>query len=438
MTKLRCIIWCAVSSQAQNEPEKISLPQQESDSCTVAKTNGWQIIDVLKVPGHSRRYIDFHRLASDAATKGIDAFNRLYQHWESQDFDIMIVRDGDRFARTQALHAYVVERTIKVKARIYSLQDGWIDERNYRMWIAMGGYKAAGDIDRLVKARDKAITALAQRGLPISSRIPISHKVIRDPKTGKAVCLQIDEDRRRLWNDLAELVLEGVAWHNMEVALFKRFGHTNDKGNAYYPNYFYRLIMKPLFWGHMARHHNSATSKNGYRYGRWIWDENEAPPKGATIFRNTHEAVWTGDLGKRIQQELDRRSCHIKGRARPAYTHRLSGVAICAECGQFMSTHVTGNYRGLYCPASKGRPTLPKCNHKRVVSERKIIARIDEFLKQMLEQQSSDIFKPRTASKLPDVKEKRALIEVEIDQIEDQIRLLIRKQLAANEEIQYI
>mgnify|MGYP002713268799 CR=1 FL=1 len=44
MTKLRCIIWCAVSSKAQNEPDKISLPQQEADARALAEGNGSQNI----------------------------------------------------------------------------------------------------------------------------------------------------------------------------------------------------------------------------------------------------------------------------------------------------------------------------------------------------------------------------------------------------------
>jgi DNA invertase Pin-like site-specific DNA recombinase len=154
--------------------------------------NDWQVTDVMRVPGHSRRYIDFHKLAADALQNGIDAFQRLEAHWEAQDFDVMVVLDGNRFARTQALHAYVVERTINVGARIYSLMDGWVDKQNYRMWIAMNGYKSAGEIDRFVQARDRAMTARAQRGLPITSRVPMSHKVIRDPDNGKAICLQVN------------------------------------------------------------------------------------------------------------------------------------------------------------------------------------------------------------------------------------------------------
>ena len=437
MTALRSIIWCAVSSRAQNEPDKISLPQQEADGRALAKNHEWRVIDIMRVPGHSRRYIDFHKLSADAAQQGIDAFQRLERHWDTQDFDVMIVLDGNRFARTQALHAYVVERTIHIGARIYSLMDGWVDKQNHRMWIAMNGYKSAGEIDRFVQARDRAMTARAERGLPISSRIPMSHKVVRDPDTGKAVCLEVNEEKRRLWTDLAELVLEGIAWDSIEIELYERFGHANDKCEPYYPNQMYRLLMKPLFWGHTARHHNSATSKNGFRFGRWIWDESEPVPEGATMFRNTHDPVWTGDIADRVRQELDRRAVHIRGRSRPSYTHKLSGLAVCGECGSFMGTRVDKSYLGLYCPASKGRPTLPKCGHRRVVSEHKIVARINEFLGQMLRENTTDIFdgkQPETQH----VQERIVLLEEEIADAEDKIRSLIRKQITAGEDIQYI
>lgn len=437
MTALQSIIWCAVSSRAQNEPDKVSLPQQEEDGRKLASSQNWRVADVMRVPGHSRRYIDFHKLSADATQQGIDAFRQLERHWETRDFDVLIVLDGNRFARTQALHAYIVEQTIHIGARIYSLMDGWIDKQNYRMWIAMNGYKSAGEIDRFVQARDRAMTARAERGLPITSRIPMSHQIVRDPKSGKALRLEVNEDKRRLWTDLAELVLAGVAWERMEVELYERFGHANEAGKPYYANCMYRLLMKPVFWGHTARHHSNANSKNGFRFGRWIWDASASIPEGAMMFRNTHEPVWSGELADRIRQELDRRAVHIKGRARTAYTHRLSGLAICAECGSFMATRIDGSYRGLYCPASKGTPKLPECNHRRVMSERKIITRIDEFLGQMLCTNTTDIFnaqQPETSH----TQERIALYDEEIASAEDKIRALIRKQITAGEDIQYI
>jgi hypothetical protein len=433
----RCLIWCAVSSRAQNEPEKISLPQQESESRALAERFGWTISEILRVPGHSRRYIDFHELASDAAQEGIDAFHRLLRHWESKDFDILIVRDGERFARTQALHAYVTERTIDIGARIYSLQDGWIDNQNYRMWIAMAGYKAAGDIDRLVKARDDAMTSRAKRGLPISSRVPISHQVIRDPKSGKALSLNVDESKRRLWDDLALLILEGIAWDHIEVELYNRYGHVNHNGEAYYPNYMYRLIMKPLFWGHIARYHYSAESKNGFRYGRWIYDEAEPLPEGAVLFRNTHAPVWTGELADKICQEIDRRSENIRGKASSSYTHRLSGLMVCAECSSFMTTHIDGNYRALACPASRGRITLPKCGNKGVSAERRFIKQINEYLSQMLRENTIEVFDKHIIETITPVAHLETL-DSEIVKLEEQARLIIRKQLEAGEALQRI
>ncbi len=438
MSPTRAIIWCAVSTHAQHEPEKVSLPEQEAQSRLHAQKNGWQVVDLMKVPGHSRRYIDFHELAADAAEEGIDAFYRLKAHWETKDFDVLIIRDGDRFARTQALHAYITEQVIKSGATIYSLQDGLIDERNYRMWIAMSGFKAAGEIDRLVKARDTAMTDLARRGLPITSRIPMSHRVIRDEKTGKAIRLVVDEQKRRLWDDLAALVLEGVAWDSIEVELYKRYGHVNDKGDVFYPNQMYRLIMKPLFWGHMARFHNSKDAENGFRYGRWIYDLSESIPDGALIFRNTHEAVWAGELADKIRQEIDRRSEHMRGKARPCRTHILSGLMICGECGSFLATQTDERYRGVYCPAAKRKsPMLPECGNRRVLSQRKVIAQMDDYLRQMLCLNTTDIFSDQ-APDLPGLQKRVAKLNKDIAELEDKVRLVIRKQMTAREEVQHI
>lgn len=102
-----------------------------------------------------------------------------------------------------------------------------------------------------------------------------------------------------------------------------------------------------------------------------------------------------------------------------------------------MSTRVDGTHLGLYCPASKGRPKLPHCNHRQVLSERKVIARLDAFLRQMLQEQTTDIF----AQAQPDtshVQERIRQVQQEIADTEGRIRALIHKQIAASEDIQYI
>ena len=71
-------------SQA-NEDEKLSLSQQEADARTLCEREGWQVIDVLRVPGHSRRYVDIHECARDMQAEGIDAFNKLLGYWEQRN-----------------------------------------------------------------------------------------------------------------------------------------------------------------------------------------------------------------------------------------------------------------------------------------------------------------------------------------------------------------
>ncbi len=435
---VRAVIWCAVSSHAQHQPDKISLPQQESDALAAAGLHGWDVVDLMKVPGHSRRYIDFHVLANHAAKEGVDAFYKLQSHWENRDFDVLIVRDGDRFARTQALHAYITERTIAIGARIYSLHDGWIDETNYRLWIAMSGYKSAGDIDRLIKQRDVAMTGRAQRGLPVSSRIPMSHKLIRDQVTGKALRLEVNEDLRRLWDDLAVLILEGIAWDKIEFELFNRYGHVDKNGDSYYPNYMYKLIMKPFFWGHIARYHHSPRSKNGYRLGSWIYEIGEPIPEGALIFRNTHPAVWTGPTADLVKAELLRRTDAVRGNANPQFTHRFSGLGVCAECGSFLSTFVKKGYRGLICPAAKSKSLkLPECGNGKVINEKKVIALMNAYLYQMIQHDTTNVFDSLTEDRKK-LDNRIEVLATEIEKEESHAKMLIRDRLSVGDEIRHL
>lgn len=302
----------------------------------------------------------------------------------------------------------------------------------------MSGYKSAGDIDRLIKQRDSAMTSRAKRGLPVSSRIPISHKLIRDQVTGKALRLEVNEDLSRLWDDLAILILEGVAWDKIEAELFHRFGHMDLNGDPYYPGFMYKLIMKPCFWGHMARYHHSARSKNGYRLGSWIYEIGEPVPEGALVFRNTRPAVWIGDTADLVKAALLRRSAAVRGNADPQFTHRFSGLGVCAECGSFLSTFVKKDYRGLICPAAKSKSLrLPKCSNGKVINEKKVIALMNAYLHQMIQYDTTNVFD----SLAEDRKKLDSRIEVltsEIEKEELHAKMLIRDRLTVGDEIRQL
>lgn len=313
---LRAVIWCAVSSIAQANEGKDSLTNQEQQGKDLCKREGWDIVATLIVPGHSRYYIDIHDVARDMAAQGIDAFNRLIALWEQKAFDVLIVRDGDRFARTQTLHSYVVERTISVGAKIYSFHDGWIDEYQAPMFIAMSGYKTKMDMTRLIEYKIIGMPRRIAKGLH-SNHTPSTHKTIRDIN-GKAIKLVLDETQRPYWDDVATLLLQGVGWNDLCRELSSQFG---------YPDYqrdLWTMVHNPYFWGHSALGH----FRKG---GEWAYEWHIEPPASVTVFRDTHEAVYTGELAEKVKAELRRRRS-MKGKRSPTHTHRFSGLIVCDYC----------------------------------------------------------------------------------------------------------
>jgi DNA invertase Pin-like site-specific DNA recombinase/uncharacterized protein (UPF0335 family) len=434
---LRALIWCAVSSEAQAEDDKISLPQQEADGRGLCLKEGWTIIDVLKIPGHSRYYLDLEECAADMRSQGIDSFDKLMTYVRARAFDVFICRDSERFARSQSLHARVVEEIVHTGARIYSFADGWIDKTNFRMFIAMAGYKAASDIDRLIKGRQNAMNDRAQRGLPTSSGVPMSHKLIRDDK-GKASHLILDESRKVLWEDLATLLLEGIGWRNIERELYLRFGHVNEYGEQWHQNRMYAMITNPIFWGHTARYHRHALKKHA-PVNPWIFEEGHSIPPEVTIYYNTHPAVYTDDIAVRVKAELKRRFNIIKGSASPRTTRWSSGLFICGECGYSM-THISegeGRTRYIKCMTHWSQSaTRSDCSQRKGLREQDAKAYVYGLLSKSIEANAPEVIAGlHTEHDNSQVIEK---LQEELERLENQIKRMIRKQSEVSDDLEDI
>lgn len=323
----RAVIWCAVSTAAQAQEDKTSLDAQESDGRAAAEREGLEVIEVLRVPGHSRRYLSLEKCAEDMLAAGINAFTRLIELWESRGFDVLIVRDGDRFARTQSLHLRVVEETIQAGARILSLADGWVDQNNYRLWGALNSYKAASEIDQMQKRRMASLRGRVASGLPWATPL-FPFVVERDPRNGRALRMIIDESQRGLLNDIAALILDGIAWDRLPAAL-RQLGHAANPNHVL----IYNIMYSPMTWGHMA------FPRHGQR-GRWAYDESVGAPSGITVWRGTHPPVFEGELAERLKEELNRRK-ELRGRAKGDTPYIFSGLLLCESCRRTM----TGNTR---------------------------------------------------------------------------------------------
>jgi DNA invertase Pin-like site-specific DNA recombinase len=426
---LRAIIWAAVSSRAQAEDERISLPKQEADARALCEREGWQIVDVLRVPGFSRDYIDIHECARDMQAHGINAFTSLLKHWEDRDFDVLICRDAERYARTQTLSAYVVERTISVGARIYSIADGWVDEHNFRLFIALAGYKSAADNDRKRKAFKDGAKALAERGLPAGRNLH-SHVVVRNEK-GRAVARMVDESKRRFFDDLAELLLAGVSWQQLGIRLHER-GHVSDSGKPYRSSSLNAMVMNPTFWGNTALHYRNVTT--GFKIGLWIFDNHEPAPPHTTIYYGTHAPVYTGEQAELVKAELRRRQL-IRGRSKSSTTHRFNRLLVCAECNYYI-VKVTGSNRHprWSCMSSSTRERPFHCSQNAIrVPQAHLQEQIDRLLREVIPLGDPNALVPHADTH--NYADEIARAQADADTLKTKIRRLIHQAADAGDDL---
>lgn len=420
--QLRAILWCAVSDEKQAKDEKASLIEQERLLRERAKQEGWLVVDVLIVPGFSRRFYNYPEFKDAASAQGIDAPQRLMEHWKARDFDVLACRYGSRFAREQSIFGEVVARTIDMGARIFTLQDGWVDRNNYRMFISMGGYAASKEVDELQQRFQDGMNKRAERGLPVSAQVVISHKVLRD-ELGRAQKLVVNEERRRLFDDLASVLLTGISWAEIPNILYEQYGHATSKGKPWSVAVLWRTVHSPWFWGHGARHY-ADSFKGSQKYGIWGFDPSVPPPPGAIVFRDTHEPMYTGELAIQVMNELKRRSELITGRAGYGTASPFSGLLICGSCGYRLRYKRPGSSRweGYTCvsvePRFRFHPRHECKSNPRTIKMSVVREWVTARLKELLD--SGDL-----SSLLPDVDE--PLLQPRIEALKGEIERTERR-----------
>lgn len=428
---MKVLIWAAVSTRRQTDDDKFSLPKQEQDGRDLAEREGWQVADVLLVPGHTRSaYTEFHKLAAAANKKGMDAFLKLEQHWEARDFDVLIIRDGDRLARAQGVMGTIVESVILSGARIYCFADGWVDRSNFRMWISMVGYRAASDVDKLRKFIDEGANKRASRGLPVGSAPLWSHKVIRGDN-GRALYQIPDPDKKLFFQDAAALVLEGVSWYTLEEELFKRYGHGTPEGSPYPPRKVYNILYNPSAWGHEARFFRDFRRKSQFK-GSWAFDLSISPPAGVVMFPNVHPPIYEGEQAQLIQQELRRREVIMRGSARADRAYRFTGLIVCGECGCNVLAQHQRTMRGqplrYYCYTKWRKFSPMTCTQTKGMLEAYAYTFVRAKLGEAIASRDLNVLLGTKPAPVADI---HAALKDQIAALEAQAKRLIQKQASA-------
>lgn len=427
MKQKRAILLEAVSTGAQATADKQSMLEQDTRLHQLAERFGWKIVDIITVPGHSRVYYTYREFAEDALAEGIAAPMRMFDHWQKRDFDVFACSSGDRFGREQSIFAEVVGRTIDAGAVVHTLRDGEINAGNRRMFISMGGYQAATEIDELVRRHHFGMNKRAERGLPLSPKVPFSHQVIRDER-GKAVQMIPREELRPLFNDIARVLLDRVTFQRLEKTLFERYGYVGKNGKPYPSRYFYRHLTSPVWWGHNARNH----TRRKLERGAWLIDETQTPPDGVKMFYNTHEPVYTGALGAEVKAEILRRMS-LRGSARTDTNYPLSGLFTCGGCGRKMAwVNRYGRWKAARCNTAYGQnpyASAPCDQRKHLVGEY-ALTYVRQFVSLLFEE--ADILAALSEQDAdPAPVDETPQLEQQLAALEEEGRVLIQKQIRA-------
>lgn len=433
MTTKTAAIWIAVSSESQTADDKISLAEQEARCRAWCEREGYRVTEVLSIPGHSRYESDIVDALTDFAAKGVFGYHRLRELWKLKTIDVLVCYHDSRLGRSATLYTYALENTIRAGISIYRIIGGWVTASDSSIQNAIGILSATSDIARLMDMRKSAMPKRAERGLNVGPKPVFSHRTVYDDN-GRELRVEVDRSKQRLWDDLATLIIEGVAWDNIELELFRRYGHADTNNKPYKNRKFYDLLHTPMFWGHGAWNYRPKGKPNRTKTGIWMFDPTEPPPTGITLYYNAHEAVYTGDQADAVRGELMRRRLVIKGRHNPNRMHEFSGLLICGECGYSMSylSNNSRSYQGYRCAGRWLVKAYPyrACTQTKSINIKAIREYVGNRLQLALAGNTGDLFTVTPASNA-DAHVDAIKREIEVLTLEK--KRLIRKQATAPE-----
>jgi site-specific DNA recombinase len=316
MTTPRVLIWAAVSSKPQAAEDKDSLQVQENAGRAYADRIDGEIIDVLRVPGHSR---DLWRW--EEAEAEMPAYRSLRRHCKSEDFDILFAWDTDRLGRDAALSQQVLSLVKRAGASVYIASGGYMvggESESASYIYAIDGVRANQEQHKRVKRHRFGMQARVRRGLH-PGNWPYGYRPIRDAN-GETVGAEFVPHEAESVQRLTQLYLDGHGYRAIARKLEEE-GYPAPGGSQWWPAAVLKVVKRDIYAGYVT----------------WGDVRNEKPS-------DKFPHVWDRETYHAVIRERHRRE-RIKGGSDIATF--LTGVVFCNRCGSAMHSH-TGGHDGSY------------------------------------------------------------------------------------------
>ncbi len=388
----RVLVWAAVSSKAQATEDKVSLEAQEEQGREFAEMVGGRVVDVLRVPGHSRDIV----LYEDAARE-MPAYAQLREHCEQRDFDVLWARDPDRLGRDPALAQTVASLVEKAGGEVYVASAPHVlgqSSTGQRYVYAIQSVRAGEEQRRRVQHLKMGMAKRVERGL-MPNAMPLGYRPVRDPLSGDTIGAEFDEaiGAVRL---ATQLFLEGASLHEIARQLTASPYQPPKSGREQWCASTMRKVL-----------YNDV-------YAGWVsWGDHEADERS-----DRFPALWDEETFEAVQRErADRSGKPYRRRQGSPYLD----VAFCARCGKRMVKHRnTGSaVDRLRCGTHSRQAVTGRSCHRNSIPIADVTAALVAFLDAM---RDVDTLATYMASRNDGAQERQRL-----DQIERQVEAIAVK-----------
>ncbi|RPJ40100.1 MAG: recombinase family protein [Planctomycetaceae bacterium] len=321
---LRVAIWAAVSSRRQAEEDRVSLDDQEKAGLAWAEGLGAEIVNVYRVPGHTRDIWNWNE-----AEREMPAYRQLREDAQAGKLDLLWAYDMDRLGRDPALGQQVISLVEKSdgpnlpRAEVYVASSPHVvgsKTIGHRYIGAIQSVRAGEDQEMRVRRFKMGMKGRVLRHGLMGTTIPAGYTRVKDGD-GKTTGYALDDNAPAV-DTVTRLYLDGLPY--AEVA--RRMNESGYRYPGGRPWRYYdigRIIRNDAYAGRP-------------RLGPLQW---EGEPQYPAIW---DDATWTA-----VQRERQRR------RVAPQVSHGgnpYSGVLFCARCGGGMNQVIsrTGGRVYLY------------------------------------------------------------------------------------------
>ena len=388
-------LYCRLSQEDARMGESLSIENQKSMLLQYCKEH------------HFSNPLFFVDDGYSGTTYERPGFQKMLDEIEDGKIGVVLTKDLSRLGRNSALTGLYTNFTFPQNGvRYIAINDNYDTADPNSINNDFAGIKNwfnefyARDTSRKIRAVQKA---KGERGVPLTVNVPYGY--VKDPEDKRKWI--VDEEAAAVVRRIFEMCMEGRGPQQIAnqlkadkvltpTAYKKRKGMKTPQAAPENPYGWCDSSVVNI----LERREYTGCTVNFKTYSNSIWDkkQRENPVEKQAIFENTHEAIISDDVFKRVQEIRQ----HRHRKTRSGRSSMFSGLVFCSDCGEKLYYGATNNYRteGAFFDCSlhwKYKEKCPTHYIRESILERMVlkhmqlvtgyILRYEQYFRSIMEQQ---------------------------------------------------